>query len=179
MEGAVEAMSERLVRIMCPVHQRAGVGAVWYPADEIEDVTTEDIHGGPTDCDRELWVVDHEGYHSLIIGECSLQDVIELENVLQHLVSDGYEVDAYEGYCSSVGDVPSEWSSLDHFTEAYQGQFDSRRDFAQDLAYGLGAIREVEWPYTYIDWDRATDDLFMDYFSAPASNGGIYVYRSL
>lgn len=39
-------------------------------------------------------------------------------------------------------------------------------DYARELAEDLGYIkRDVQWPYTCIDWERAANDLRMDYTS--------------
>jgi antirestriction protein len=48
--------------------------------------------------------------------------------------------------------------------ESYQGEFDSDRDFAMEIADQLGAIKNnQEWPYTCIDWDHAAKELMYDY----------------
>jgi hypothetical protein len=40
------------------------------------------------------------------------------------------------------------------------------KEYAEQLAEDLGYTnKDVQWPYTCIDWDRAADDLKMDYFS--------------
>ncbi len=52
------------------------------------------------------------------------------------------------------------------------------RDYAMELAEETGAIsRDAAWPYTCIDWDRATDELKMDY-SVVTWDGVDYLYRS-
>ncbi len=39
-------------------------------------------------------------------------------------------------------------------------------EYAEQLADDLGYInKDVQWPYDCIDWDRAADNLKMDYFS--------------
>jgi hypothetical protein len=40
----------------------------------------------------------------------------------------------------------------------------SFQDYAQEHAEDIGAIgRDAQWPLSYIDWDRAADELKMDY----------------
>ena len=53
----------------------------------------------------------------------------------------------------------------DHFVE-----------YAQDLAEDLGMGRNQPWPYSCIDWDRAADDLKMDYSSCEYQ-GETYWFR--
>ncbi len=39
-------------------------------------------------------------------------------------------------------------------------------EYAEQLADDLGYInKDVQWPYDFIDWDRAADNLKQDYFS--------------
>ncbi len=48
--------------------------------------------------------------------------------------------------------------------EAYQGQYDSDADFAEQFAEDTCAITESpHWPYTCIDWEWAARELMMDY----------------
>ena len=52
------------------------------------------------------------------------------------------------------------------------------REYAQNLAEDVGAInKDNNWPVYCIDWDRATDELKMDYSSVEV--GGIeYWFRA-
>lgn len=51
-------------------------------------------------------------------------------------------------------------------------------DYARELAEDIGAIPEgLGWPCTCIDWERAADELKMDY-SSIEWNGVTYFYRS-
>lgn len=53
---------------------------------------------------------------------------------------------------------------LEDIAEAYSGHFDSDEDFAQDMAEQLGDIKkDVQWPYTCIDWEKAARELMYDY----------------
>lgn len=52
--------------------------------------------------------------------------------------------------------------------------------YAQELAEDIGAYplsRDMQWPLTYIDWDRAADALRMDYWSIDF-DGETYWVRS-
>jgi antirestriction protein len=50
--------------------------------------------------------------------------------------------------------------------------------YARDLAEEVGAInRDASWPNTYIDWERAADELKMDY-SSVEYDGVTYWVRS-
>lgn len=59
--------------------------------------------------------------------------------------------------------------------EAYSGEYGSDEDFAQEMADQLGYLnKDMSWPYTCIDWERAARDLMMDY----CEHNGHY-FRSL
>ena len=61
--------------------------------------------------------------------------------------------------------------NLDDFEEAYQGQYDSDEDFAQEL----GEIdKSAHWPNNCIDWEYAAKELMYDY---SAEDG--YYFRNL
>ena len=49
-------------------------------------------------------------------------------------------------------------------------------EYAQDLAEDLGMDRSQPWPYSCIDWDRAADELKMDYSSCEYQ-GNTYWFR--
>lgn len=179
MEGAVEAMSDRRVWIGCLGHYNNGeLLGKWIDSDEVEDITPEDIHDGPT-THEELWVMDSDGYGNLLTDECNPIYVADLENVLQSLERKRYEIEAYAGFCDNNGSEPADFGTLSRFEEAFCGEYASREDFAQTYADDLGLLRQEGWPYDHIDWESAARDLFMDYFDAPAPGGYIYVYRSL
>lgn len=51
-------------------------------------------------------------------------------------------------------------------------------DYARELAEDIGAIgRDMQWPLSYIDWERAADALKMDYTSVDY-DGVTYYGRS-
>ncbi len=64
---------------------------------------------------------------------------------------------------------------LDNIEEAYNGQFKSNEDFAQETAESLGEIpKGNNWPHYCIDWEWAAKELMSDYSE---SNG--YYFRNL
>lgn len=65
------------------------------------------------------------------------------------------------------------------FDEAYRGHWDSEKEYAQEFAESTGAMpTDNSWPQSYIDWEAAARDLFIDLISVPASGSGIYVYQA-
>jgi antirestriction protein len=67
-----------------------------------------------------------------------------------------------QAYIDNVGE---EYATAEAVEEAYSGDFDSDEDFAQDMAEQLGSIqKDIAWPYTCIDWEKAGQELMYDYF---------------
>lgn len=74
--------------------------------------------------------------------------------------------------------------AVQYFEEAYAGEWDSERAFAEDedggavcLFDGLPADSVAE---RYFDWEMWTRDLFIsDYWSAPSPGYGVYVFRNV
>ena len=81
----------------------------------------------------------------------------------------------HTGYSLEEWDGPTR----NAFDDAYCGEWDSEREYAENLAEGLGAVpAEYTWPASHIDWGAATRELFLcDYFSVPAPVSGAYVFR--
>jgi len=77
---------------------------------------------------------------------------------LEELIKE-YGIDVVEGYINAG-------NSLNDFEEAYQGNYDSDEDFAEQLCNNLYDLGKKEnWhPSWYIDWERVAHDLMMDYF---------------
>ena len=134
-----------------------------------------------TPCERagheEWWVMDHDGLP--IDGECSPAYAAALAECLA-LVEPWRRGAAFawirEGnYSTDTEGLPI----LSDFDDAYQGEYDSPRDYAQTLAEDSGLVpEEYVWPTSCIDWEQATRELMMDHYTAPASGGGVYVFRT-
>lgn len=109
---------------------------------------------------EELWVFDHEG--SPVDGEYSPVDASRYADWMALLHES--EVDAFIAYVKHVGTFDEQ--SVENFHEAYQGDYSSDEDFAQQLADDLGLIPEdLQWPASCIDWAHAARELMYDYFS--------------
>jgi antirestriction protein len=120
-----------------------------YTDDDIREAILEKMEGSELEEDFELIVSDWsdtpENMQDLsILAEC-LEDT---EYCSEDVISAGIECGV----------------SIDNIDEAYSGSFGSDEDFAEDMAEQLGCIdKNLSWPYTCIDWDRASRDLMMDY----------------
>jgi len=129
---------------------------------------------------EELWVMDFEGFGGWLKGECSPMEAQRIAGVIADIESDHVDPDAVAAWASNLGETVEEWADVrDDFNESYQGEWDSDEDFAQNLAEDLGAVDpDATWPNDCIDWERATRELFMDYWSE-RSEGGVHVFRNV
>lgn len=77
-----------------------------------------------------------------------------------------------QAYIDNVG---VEYATAEQVDEAYAGEYSSDEEFAQEMAEQTGAIsKEINWPYTCIDWEYAAKELMYDYFEVDG-----YYFRNL
>ena len=118
----------------------------------------------------EFMVFDHEGFHSLIRGECSLREASEAAETLEELESQGYDLEAVVAFIGWA----NYWSA-ENFRDCYIGEYSTMEEFAEQFALETGAIDEAaSWPHNCIDWEHAARELSYDYTLEAG-----YVFRSL
>lgn len=107
--------------------------------------------------DPEIMITDFEGFPKKFYSESYdsglMGELFEYFEILE----DCHNPEAMEAYLSE---------GYDHkdFDEAYQGEYESDEDFAQQLAEDLGCMdKKASWPYTCIDWEWAARELMYDY----------------
>ena len=95
----------------------------------------------------------------------------ETKEARQKLIANGADENAVDAYIAlGIGD-----DDLSEFEEAYQGQYQSDVEFAQEMAEELGEIpKDNRWPHYCIDWEWAGRELMMDY-----SEQDGYYFRNL
>lgn len=159
----------------------------WVDGIEAGEVTPEDIHPGtfttqpvglnPATHD-ELWVFDHEGYGALIPGGCSPAEAQRVAELIEPVPERDRE--AFVAYVENVG---AEYADAGDFEETFVGEWNTFEDYAYELGDVLGLVpadapREV---ILYFAWDRWARDLLLggDYWTAPASDGGVFVFRAV
>ncbi|WP_236246489.1 antirestriction protein ArdA [Streptomyces sp. CC210A] len=153
----------------------------WYDADTADLVTPEDLHGRPTS-HEELWVMDHDGFHGALEGECSPSDAAELAEILGEVAS--YETAPFSVWLNRNSECvePEQW--IERFREQFRGEFASEADYARDWFEDTAEpeqrelLRKNVWPFDSIDWQGAAFDLFVNSAldTEPAPMGHIYVF---
>ena len=136
----------------------------------------------PVSAHEEWWVMDHEGLP--ISGECSPLMAQAWGDLLERV--DDTHLAAFLAWveCGNYSQDVDGLPILSDFDDAYEGEWDSQRDYAEQLADDSGYLPSeddlsVNPLLRYIDWEAWTRDLFMtDYYTAPAPGYGVYVFRS-
>ena len=154
----------------------------WFDATYAADVTVTDAHwqwGESQDafCE-ELWIFDHDNLP--VKGEMSPHEAQPWADAYNELDSDHL----WPAYCAwvdsgSYTEDSNGVGSVSDFLEAYQGQWDSFRDFADDFVESTGMLRDAtEDLVKYFDYDRFERDLKYDYTVQDAPDSGVYVFRN-
>src|SRR5215203_5268237 len=128
----------------------------------------------------EWGIFDYEDFGSLRLGEYeSIEDVARLAaGIVQH-------GPAFAAWAEAIG---RDHTTSEDFSEAYCGRFDSAADYAEQLVDDLEgdellkqALPEWLQPYVEIDYDSLARDMELggDIFTAPAEDGGVYLYNAM
>lgn len=144
----------------------------WVDAIEADELTTEELHGGPTS-HEELWCLDVEDATGAIDGEMSPSAAAGIARAMGELDEDEREPFVLwarsEGYGLTDAD-------RERFRDAYCGQYRDGADYAQELAEELiPGLADASWPTSCIDWDHAWRELRMDGYWE--ENG--YIFRAI
>lgn len=110
------------------------------------------------EADPEFMFQDLEGFAALLFGECGPKD-----GAWQALEAwKDMDEDRREAFGLFVEKGSHDLSvAAEAFGKAYQGRWDSREDFAEQLAEDIGWTFAEMWPHNCIDWERAARDLFL------------------
>lgn len=129
----------------------------------------QDMLGCSPALGAEEWAIhDYEGFEGLRLSE--YEDIEKVSEIAGFIQEYG---EAWALYAEHIG---LEYATKDSFDDAYQGQWDSEEDFAEDLASETMEI--PEHLRFYIDYEKFARDLFIsDYFSADGEGRKVYVFR--
>lgn len=83
-----------------------------------------------------------------------------------------------EAYAAYVGMIGADYATPEGFSDAYMGEWDSERAYAEELIENIGLLSNVSDEVSnYFDYDAWTHDLFMgDYTSVESSTYTVYVF---
>jgi len=165
------------VYVACLASYNAGrLHGRWLDAvdlDELREGVAVMLAASPAP-DAEEWAIhDHEGFGPLRLSEYeSLERVAELGAAIAD------HGPAFATYASHIG---QDHATPEGFEEAFRGEWQSEREFAEELARDLGYLAEIDGnPLAYhIDWESWARELFCgDYWSADAPGGFRWIFAS-
>lgn len=154
----------------------------WFDAEDADEITAQDIHGAHARAGThdELWVMDTDG-DMPVRREMSPHEAAQWARaVLSVPEHQRAALCAWVRSGDYVAEGTGELPSIPDFEERYCGQWDSFRDYAEQLADDTGLLQGVpEGVARYFEWAAWTRDLAFDFTVADARGGGVHVFRSL
>ncbi len=137
--------------------------------DELQEAIQAVLADSPEPAAEEWGFFDHSGFHGSNVSENpDLDKLIELVELL------GEHGPAYAAYASMVGE---DYATGQGFEDAYRGEWESERAYAEDLFDGCYLSEVPENVQPYIDYDKWAQDVFIDgCYSAPNPAGGVFVF---
>ena len=144
----------------------------WIDANQDKDALYDEIKRmlskSPIERAEEWAIHDYEGFCGLRLSE--YEDIATVAEMAAMIEEHG---EAWAKYAEYQG---VKYATKESFEDAYEGEWESEQDFAENLASETMEIpKHLEY---YIDYEKLARDLFInDYFSADAEGGKVYVFR--
>lgn len=161
------------IYVACLASYNAGIlHGEWIDATDADEIR-EAIQTMPSESREpiaEEWTIhDFENFGTLTLSECEdIDKVAELGELIEE------HGPAFAAYTNNVG---IEHATADEFQDAFFGEHESERAYAEELFDDLNLADIPEHVRPYIDYDLFARDLFLsDYYSVTAPNGGVYVF---
>jgi antirestriction protein len=130
-------------------------------------------HGEHFPASAEEWAIhDYEGFGALQLSEW--ESFERVSAIAAGVENHGDAFTAWLSYDSS-----RDPSDLDAFDDAYRGEWDSLRDYAEDFADSTGLYdmaSEAGSPYVTVDVDALERDLDIDLYTVESDHYTIYVF---
>lgn len=147
----------------------------WYDALDAENVTTADLHLrdgiDASDCE-ELWCMDVDNMP--VTEEMSPVEATAWGKLAAEA---GEDVEAFTAWCRMYGYTSPGDVSVSMFQDTYRGRWDSFEDYADSLIDDIGLLDGVpDHLQAYFDTKRWANDLSYEYTTAPAPDGGCFVF---
>lgn len=135
--------------------------------EDIEEEIKKMLKESPMENAEEWEIHDSEGFGDVKTKKMSLDEISRLAKGIEE------HGEAFAAFFENTYDIDEAESE---FEEAYEGEYSSEEDFAYEL---MNEIYDIpEFLKSYIDYEKVARDLMMDYWTAPAENLKIYVFRS-
>lgn len=141
-------------------------------ADEIHEAVRRMLAASPQPGAEEWAIHDFEGFGELRLGE--YESLERIADIAAGIAEHGEAFTAWLSYDESRD--PSDSAA---FMDAYRGEWDSLRAYAEDYAESTGmydAADRAGSPYVVVDIDMLTRDLDIELYSVESGHGTVYVF---
>jgi antirestriction protein len=139
-------------------------------SDTIREEIQEMLKASPVPLAEEWAIHDHEGFQGLSISE--YEDLYRVAELGQLIVEHGR---AFAAYVDHVG---ADYATAEGFEEAFCGEWDSEKAYAEHLFDEIYLHEVPERLHCYIDYEAFARDLFIGDYSSASSESGVYVFRA-
>ena len=144
--------------------------------EDLVEAITWILHTSPTPMAEEWAMHDHAGLPDFLSRTewPELAHLVEWAQALDSLSEAGEDAgEAYRLFCENQSTIVEP----EDFESAYLGRHDSGADYAADRAAELGLLDHLVWPFNYIDWEGAWDELDSDgFWQKRSSSGGVHIF---
>lgn len=142
------------------------------PADELHEAVQRMLTASPIPGAEEWAIHDYEGF-----GELRLSEWESFERVSDIAAGIAEHGDAFSAWL--LYDESRDPSDVSAFEDAYRGEWDSLRAYAEDYAESTGMYDVAEKSgstYVVVDIDMLTRDLDIELYTVESNHHTIYVF---
>jgi antirestriction protein len=123
---------------------------------------------GTVPSSEEFAIHDHEGFGGLIEEYTSLTRVAALAEAIEEHGA------AFIAFMENRGNADDIGETVEAFTDAYRGEWDSEQKFAENLLDELGEIKGDSLAERYFDYEAFTRDLFISDYWRDEDTGAVF-----
>jgi len=141
-------------------------------ADELHEAVARMLAASPQPGAEEWAIHDYEGFGSLRLGEYE-----SFERIATIAAGGAQHGDAFSAWLSY--DESQDATDMQSFEDAYRGEWDSLRAYAEDYAESTGMYDAAEKSgsqYVVVDIDMLTRDLDIELYTARSDHRTVYVF---
>jgi antirestriction protein len=141
-------------------------------ADELHDAVQRILAASPEPGSEEWAIHDYEGFGELRVSEW--ESFERVSNIAAGIAEHGDAFSAWLAY-----DTSRDATDIQSFEDAYRGEWDSLRAYAENFADDIGLYDAAEKSgshYVVVDIDMLTRDLDVELYTAESDHHTVYVF---
>lgn len=163
---------ENTIKIYCGTYEKYNNGSIagkWFDLSDyesIEELYTAFKEYHKDEDDPEFMFQDYEVENDLLkdlVGESYLNE--NVYSFIEAIENASYDTEVYAAFNNyhSIDNYDDVNQFIEACGEAYQGEYDSDKEFVEQLLTETGCIPENMPNYVHIDWESTARDVMMDY----------------